>query len=90
MSSNSSPHSPYPNGYSMMSPYLPPNTSSYLDSSPDGGCGSIVGLNGGPPGPHHSNHPPPPHMVSKRLYLRRRKIVTNQETKLSVYLFNCF
>ena len=51
----------------MMSPYLPPNTSSYLDSSSEGVCGSIVGVNGGsgPPGSHHSNHPPPPHMVSQ-------------------------
>ena len=49
-----------------MSPYLPPNTSSYLDSPTDGVCGSIFGLNGGsiPPGTHHSNPPPPPHMVS--------------------------
>merc|ERR1712226_179589 len=51
----------------MMSPYLPPNTSSYLESSSDGVCGSIVGLNGGgmgpPPGTNHSNPPPPPHMV---------------------------
>ena len=68
VTSNSSPHSPFHNGYSMMSPYLPPNTSSYLESSSDGVCGSIVGLNGGgigpPPGTNHSNPPPPPHMVS--------------------------
>ena len=53
----------------MMSPYLPPNTSSYVDSSADGGCGSVViGMNGGigPSGTHPSgNPPPPPHMVSQ-------------------------
>ena len=66
VNSNSSPNSPFSNGYSMMSPYLPPNASNYLDASSDGVCGSIVGLNGGigPPGSHHSNPPPPPHMVS--------------------------
>jgi hypothetical protein len=74
ISVNSSPNSPFSNGYSMMSPYLSPNTSSYLDASSDGVCGSIVGLNGGigPPGSHHSNHPPPPHMVSNT-YLKTKK-----------------
>ena len=61
----------------MMSPYLPPNTSSYLDSSPDGICGSISGHNGGigPPGPHHSNPPPPPHMVSQGYFKTEFKLL---------------
>ena len=86
--SDSSPHSPFPNGYSMMSPYLPPNTSSYLDSSSEGVCGSISGVNGGsgPPGSHHSNHPPPPHMVSQ-CYDRHRFIYIHSQYESVSFVF---
>ena len=57
----------------MMSPYLPPNSSNYLDSPPEGigssGGGSIIGANGSMVGHTTETHPPPPppppHMVSQ-------------------------
>ena len=74
----------------MMSPYLSPNTSSYLDSSSDGVCGSVVGINGGigPPGTHPSNPPPPPHMVSQ-VYLENNTEIAVISTVEIVNPFWC-